>query len=200
MGMSQRKKKGKVLNYNRPVNKKNATKNQKRVSENNAALRSLDKGQVHLRILVGVRGFEPPAPASRRQSPSNQQSKKPLKPRLQLHAIGPKGTQRDCNGLKFSTFSAHQRRGGIHPLSRFKTIDIFRSHSQGVFWPPSAARGPMALFCYCPHRSALTQALTGLHFHSTCVPLRFQRPVMQSSHGRINQLCISLLKLFQTKN
>ena len=42
--MSQRKKKGKVMNYNRPVNKKNTTKNQKRVSENNAALRSLDKG------------------------------------------------------------------------------------------------------------------------------------------------------------
>jgi hypothetical protein len=44
MGMSQRKKKGKVMNYNRPVNKKNATKNQKRISENKAALRSLDKG------------------------------------------------------------------------------------------------------------------------------------------------------------
>jgi len=44
MGMSQRKKKGKVVNYHRPVNKNNVTKNQKRISENNAALRSLDKG------------------------------------------------------------------------------------------------------------------------------------------------------------
>lgn len=44
MGMSQRKKKGKVMNYNRPVNKKNASKDQKRISENNAVLRTLDKG------------------------------------------------------------------------------------------------------------------------------------------------------------
>jgi hypothetical protein len=40
MGMSQRKKKGKVMNYNRPVNKKNTAKNQKRISENNAVLRA----------------------------------------------------------------------------------------------------------------------------------------------------------------
>ena len=40
MGMSQRKKKGKVMSYNRPVNKKNTAKNQKRISENNAVLRA----------------------------------------------------------------------------------------------------------------------------------------------------------------
>ena len=128
MGMSQRKKKGKVMNYNRPVNKKNATKNQKRVSENNAALRSLDKGQARLRILAGVRGFEPPAPASRRLSPSNQQSKNPLKPRLRLHALGPKGTQRDCNGLKFSTFSAHQEEGVPTPFFFFN-LQIYPVHT-----------------------------------------------------------------------
>ena len=44
MGMSQRKKKGKVKNYHRPVNKKNTSKNQKRISENNAVLRELAKG------------------------------------------------------------------------------------------------------------------------------------------------------------
>ena len=44
MGMSQRKKKGKVKNYHRPVNKKNTSKNQKRISENNAVLRALAKG------------------------------------------------------------------------------------------------------------------------------------------------------------
>ncbi len=44
MGMSQRKKKGKVKNYHSPVNKKNTSKNQKRISENNAVLRELAKG------------------------------------------------------------------------------------------------------------------------------------------------------------
>ena len=57
--------------------------------------------------MVGVRGFEPPAPASRRQCSTNYQSKNPLNNRLRLHANGPERTGEDWNGPQISTFSAH---------------------------------------------------------------------------------------------
>jgi len=61
---------------------------------------------------------------------------------LHLVGLGPFWTTCICNistmeeeqgkgKRKFSTFSAHFRRGGIHPLSIFKSIDISRSHSGG---------------------------------------------------------------------
>jgi hypothetical protein len=46
------------------------------------------------------------------------------KPRLQLHALGPKGTEVQ------HIFSTLKKRG-YHPLSIFKSIDISRSHSGG---------------------------------------------------------------------